>query len=159
MESFYQLVREIDEEAFYEVRRVAGAAARIFNITDLNDGRAIATQLNDIVDNVLKTGSFPEEYANVVDLAVGLGSVFGNALCTGYGWTWKDFGHSDQHVYHGVVSPKGYYCNAPMEYLYRILTGNNTGLDGNNDNTVLLLYNMLENIDDRPEDKMMVPMA
>lgn len=159
MDYFYQFVREIDGEAFSEIKRMAGEAVQIFHIVDLEDGRAIATQIRAIVDDILETGKFPKEYEDIVDVAVGLGSVFGNALCIGYGWTWKDFGNSEEHVIHGVVSPKGFYSNAPMEYMYKILSGNNIGLDGKNDNTVLLLYNMLENIDDRPEDKMLVPLA
>jgi hypothetical protein len=37
-------------------------------------------------------------------------------------------------------------CN-PLYFLYKILSGNNAGLDGANDNTVLLLFNMLEGIE------------
>ena len=46
-----------------------------------------------------------------------------------------------------------------MPYLLRILQGKNTGLDGKNDNTVLLLYNMLEKIDLQPEEKTHFPVA
>lgn len=159
MESFYKYVGEMSEEVFNEIRREAGYAVRVFNITDLDNGRSLATQIRKIVDNILETGKFPEEYESIVDVAVALGTVFGNALCVGYDWEWKELGENEEDVVHAVVSPKGYYSNAPMVYLYRILTGNNIGLDGKNDNTVLLLYNMLENIDDRPEDKMYIPMA
>ncbi len=159
MESCYNYVGEMSEEVFNEIRREAGRAVKIFNLTDLDDGRALATQLRKIVDQILETGEFPEEYEDIVDVAVGLGTVFGNALCVGYDWEWMELGDSEENVVHSVVSPKGYYSNAPMIYLYRILTGNNIGLDGKNDNTVLLLYNMLENIDDKPEDKMHIPMA
>lgn len=159
MESFYKYVGEMDDEIFQEIRRVAGAAVKIFNITDLNDGKAIATQVRKIVDDILESGKYPEEYDDIADVAVGLGCVFGNALCIGYGWEWKELGENEEKVTHSVVSPKGYFSNFPMVYLYRILTGNNIGLDGKNDNTVLLLYNMLENIDEKPEDKMYVPLA
>ncbi len=159
MDSYFQFVREMDGETFSEIKRMAGEAASIFHIADLEDGRAIAAQILTIVDGILETGQFPEQYEDLADVAVGLGSLFGNALCIGYGWAWKDFGNSEEHVVHGVVSPRGFYTNAPMEYMYNILSGNNKGLDGENDNTVLLLYNMLENIDDRPGDKMLVPLA
>ena len=159
MESYYKYVGEMGDEVLQEIRRMAGGAANIFHITDLNDGRKIAAQVRKIVDEILESGRFPEEYEDIVDVAVGLGTVFGNALCIGYGWKWMELGESEKSVIHSVVSPKGFYSNAPMLYLHRILTGKNIGLDGKNDNTVLLLYNMLENIDDRPEDKMYVPLA
>lgn len=159
MESFYKYVGELDEEVFQEIRRMAGEAVRIFHITDLDDGRKIAAQVRKIVDDILASGELPKQYANVVDLAVGLGTVFGNALCIGYGWEWKGFGDSKESAVYGVVSPKRYFSHAPLLYLHRILTGNNMGLDGKNDNTILLLYNMLEDIDSKPEDKMYIPMA
>lgn len=159
MESFYKYVGEMNDEIFQEIRRAAGAAVNIFQITDLDDGKKIAAQVRKIVDEILETGNYPEQYEDIVDVAVGLGAVFGNALCIGYGWKWKELGENAENAVHSVVSPKGYFSNAPMIYLYRILTGNNIGLDGKNDNTVLLLYNMLENIDEKPEDKMYIPMA
>lgn len=159
MKSCYNYVGEMSEDVFNDIRWEAGRAVKIFNLTDLDDGRALATQVRKIVDQILETGEFPEEYEDIVDVAVALGTVFGNALCVGYGWKWMELGDSEENVVHSVVSPKGYFSNAPMIYLYRILTGNNIGLDGKNDNTVLLLYNMLENIDDRPEDMMHIPMA
>ena len=45
-----------------------------------------------------------------------------------------------------------------MNYMLRILTNRNIGLDGNNDNTVLLLFNMLENIDAKPVTKKFTPL-
>ena len=159
MESCYNYVAEMSEEVFNEIRREAGRAVRLFHFTDLDDGRALAAQIRKTVDQILETGEVPEEYDDIVDVAVGLGTVFGNALCVGYDWKWMELGESAEKVIHSVVSPKGYYSNAPMLFLYRILTGNNIGLDGKNDNTVLLLYNMLENIDDKPEDMLHIPMA
>lgn len=39
-----------------------------------------------------------------------------------------------------------------LYFLNNILQGNNAGLDGNNDNTVLLLFNMLKDIEkQKPE--------
>ena len=69
------------------------------------------------------------------------------------------FGDSPEKVIFGVISPGKNFCNAPMPYLLRILQGKNTGLDGKNDNTVLLLYNMLETIDLQPEEKTHFPVA
>lgn len=43
--------------------------------------------------------------------------------------------------------------------LVEILTGNNMGLDWNNDNTALLLYKRLENVEGDPKDLIYIPLA
>ena len=45
----------------------------------------------------------------------------------------------------------------PMNYMLKILTKNNIGLNGENDNTILLLFNMLEDIDNKPTEKKFTP--
>lgn len=52
-----------------------------------------------------------------------------------------------------------YMISLPMNYMQNILTNKNIGLDGNNDNTILLLFNMLNNIDDNPKDKKYMPLS
>ena len=96
---------------------------------------------------------------DIVDAAVAPGGMFGQALCCGYGWKWKVFGNSRDQISFGVVSPEENFCNAPMSYLLKILTGQNINRYGENDNTVLLLYNMLENIDKKPKKERYYPLA
>ena len=91
--------------------------------------------------------------------AVCLGVLFGHALCVGQQWKWKALGENAGNASFCVVSPGDYFSNAPMPYLLRILFGNNRNVDGTNDNTVLLLYNMLENIDRKPEKQKYFPVA
>jgi len=66
-----------------------------------------------------------------------------------YGWQWQylDFGQGGAGIY--IVSPKTYYCCPPLYFLTKILLGNNAGLDGKNDNTVMLLFNMLDGIENQ----------
>ena len=158
-ESYYSYSAELPENVKNEIERSFKKAVRVFKINHSEDGEAIATQLLEIVDNILETGEFPEEYEDIVDVAVDLGVLFGQALCYGYGWTWKVFGVSKDDTVFGVVSPEENFCNAPLLYLNKILSGQNIGLDGRNDNTVLLLYNMLKDIDKRPEDMKYFPLA
>lgn len=156
---YYSYSAELPENVKNEIEQTFKKAVQVFKISNPEDGEAIATQLLEIVDSILETGEFPKEYEDIVDVAVALGVLFGQALCCGYGWTWKVFGVSKDDTVFGVVSPEENFCNAPLLYLNKILSGQNIGLDGRNDNTVLLLYNMLKDIDQRPEDVKYFPVA
>lgn len=157
--NYYNYVGEMPDNVRAEIDRVFRMAVQIFKISDSTDGKVIASETYHIVDDILETGKFPSEYSNIEDVAVALGVLFGQALCCGYGWTWKVFGDNEKNAMFGVVSPEENFCNTPMPYLLRILKGQNTGMNGKNDNTVLLLYNMLENIDQKPEQEKYVPLA
>lgn len=156
---YYSYSAELPEDVKEEIEKTFEKAVRVFRISQPEDGEAIATQLLKIVDDILETGEFPEEYEDIMDVAVALGVLFGQALCNGYGWTWKVFGVSEDDSMFGVVSPEENFCNAPLLYLNKILSGQNIGMDGENDNTVLLLYNMLKDIDQRPEGVKYFPVA
>ena len=158
MDSYYEYIQTVDSELKNEILNMAKQAAEIFQISDSSDSKRVVEQIKDIVDGILKTGEFPKRYSELADVAVNLGCLFGEALCKGYGWRWMDYG-DENNCFHGVVSPQGFFSHAPMEYMYKVLSGNNLGLDGKNDNTILLLYNMLEHIDDTPADKMYFPLA
>ena len=157
--NYFKYVGEMPDDVRSEIDRVFRFAVQIFKISDSTDGKTIASEANRIVDDILETGKFPSEYSDIEDVAVALGVLFGQALCCGYGWTWKVFGDNESNTMFGVVSPEENFCNAPMPYLLRILKGQNIGMDGKNDNTVLLLYNMLENIDQKPEQEKYFPLA
>ncbi len=157
--NYFNYVGEMSDDVRAEIDRVFRMAVQIFQISDPTDGKTIAGETYRIVDDILRTGEFPSEYSDMEDVAVALGVLFGQALCCGYGWTWKVFGDHKSSAMFGVVSPEENFCNAPMPYLLRILKGQNIGMDGKNDNTVLLLYNMLEDIDRKPEQEKYFPLA
>ena len=48
---------------------------KFFNING-KDGKEIATEINNIVDSILKTNSFPKEYSSIDDEAVNIRSTF-----------------------------------------------------------------------------------
>ncbi len=158
-DSYFPYVAELPQEIRDEIEATAKKAMQVFQIDEAADGKTMASEICSAVDRILSTQEIPSAYGDMADVAVALGVLFGQALCTGYGWSWKVFGNSEKETVFGVVSPEENFCNAPLLYLNRILSGQNIGLDGNNDNTVLLLYNMLENIDQRPEEKKYVPLA
>ena len=121
-----------------------------FNIPDTKDGLEIATRVSMAVDEILEKETLPEGYDEMKDVAVALGCVFGHALCVGYGWSWKAVGKDVDHATYCVVSPEENYINPSMKYLYKILSGQNIGREGKNENTVLRLYQMLADADQKP---------
>lgn len=156
--SVFRYIGELPREIKSEVKRMNKLTPKIFNIKGKNE-KEIVTEINNIVDSILKTNSFPKEYSSIDDVAVALGIYYGNAICNYYNWEWRMLGLSAESSVVSIVSPKKYYSIQPMNYMQKILTKKNIGLDGNNDNTILLLFNMLNNIDDNPKDKKYLPLS
>ena len=142
--SFFPYVGEIGSDVMEEIRRTVARAQGILGLSDGTGGRETAAAINEMADRILENGVLPEGFADLEDAAVCLGVLFG-----------ENAGNAS----FCVVSPGDYFSNAPMPYLLRILSGNNRNVDGTNDNTVLLLYNMLENIDRKPEKQKYFPVA
>ena len=157
--SYYPHVAPLPDKIGEEIQRTFQSAVEVFGISDPANGEVIAREVRERADHILETGELPEGCKDLADAAVSLGVLFGQALCIGRDWEWGAFGDSPEKVIFGVISPGKNFCNAPMPYLLRILQGKNTGLDGKHDNTVLLLYNMLETIDLQPEEKTHFPVA
>ena len=158
-EDYFTYVEELSEDVRAEIDRTFQKGVRVFEINDPDDGAKMAEHIMNIVDNILETGAIPDAYGDIVDVAVALGVLFGQALCCGYGWKWKAFGDSREQASSGVVSPGNNFSNTPMLYLLKILTGQNINSYGENDNTVLLLYNMLKDIDKKPKQERYYPLA
>lgn len=143
--NYFEYVGELPQEIKSEVDRMNTLTPKLFNIVSKN-GKEIATEIYNIVNNILNTHNFPKEYSGIDDVAVALGIYFGNAICNYYKWSWKMLGNSAETSAVSIVSPKENYSIQPMNYMQRILTNSN-------DNTILLLFNMLNDIDDNPKDK------
>lgn len=158
-ENYYPYVAPLTEKVREQLERTFQAGIEMFGISDPEDGRIIAEEVQAAADRILETGKLPEGCESLSEAAVTLGVLFGQSLCIGRGWTWEMFGSSAEKAAWGVVSPKENFSNAPRPYLLRILQGKNIGLDGKNDNTVMLLYNSLEEIDGNPEEKLYFPLA
>lgn len=155
--SFFEYVGELDAETMDEIRRSCAEAREAFEIDADASGERLAAQINDMVDVILSQGVSPDA-PGLSGASVGLGCLYGEAICKGYGWSWKRFGPDAENTYIGVVSPEQNYCVIPMPYIWKILKGENIGPGGENDNTVLLLFNMLDGIDGRPGDEKMIPL-
>lgn len=158
-ENYYPYIAPLPDRIREQVERTFQTGVEMFGISNPEDGQVIAEEVHGAVDRILETGELPEGCASLSEAAVTLGILFGQSLCIGRGWTWEMFGSSSDKAAYGVVSPRKNYSNAPRRYLLRILEGKNTGVDGKNDNTVTLLYSMLEDIDSDPEEKLYYPLG
>lgn len=107
---------------------------------------AVVGKIRDAVDRLLSENHASEALR---EYAIQLGCLWGTMVEHHYQWQWQylDFGEEVQGIY--LVSPQALYCCPPLYFLDRILSGANTGLDGNNDNTVMLLFNMLDGIENQ----------
>ena len=155
--SFFEYMGELDAETMDEIQRSCTEAREAFEIGADVSGERLAAQINDAVDAILSQNVDPDA-PGLSGASVGLGCLYGEAICEGYGWSWKKFGPDAENTYIGVVSPEQNYCVIPMSYIWKILKGENIGLGGENDNTVLLLFNMLDGMDARPGDEKMIPL-
>lgn len=156
---FYEQVVEMDEETLAQIVGQMVRVAQYYQLESMDDGTAIATKICDIVDEYLENQELPEEFEDERDFAVALGCLYGHAICVGYDWDWKIFVFEEGDATQGLASPQGFFSVNPLEYIFTVLTGQNFGADGRNDNTILLLYNMLENVEANPADVMYMLLA
>lgn len=156
--AFFKFVGELPDDFQKEIDRMIKETPKNFNIKHTN-GKDIAKQINHIVDEILVTNKIPEIYTNIDDVAVALGIYYGHAICKYYNWSWKFIGDNKSRAIVSIVSPEKNYSIQPMNYMLKILTQKNIGLNGKNDNTVLLLFNMLENIDKNISDIKYTPLS
>lgn len=146
-------------ETVREIIGAAKAANEAFRFADRRDTNNVIAQIHQKVDDYLGGKPFPKAYDTVRDAAIALGSRFAYAYILERDWDWMMIGDSEETAQIAIVSPKHNYCIFPLSYMLKILEGKNIGPDGNNDNTVLLLWNMTEKIDDQPRDKKFVPLS
>ncbi len=127
--------------------------AKAFDLLDgvdesLNPKEAVK-KIREYVDSIFDDGSvLSYDEQTKKDLAITLGSAWGIAVCKTYGWKWMGLRRQDEeYAAYYVVSPNKKFCCPPFGFLFNILGGENFGLDGRNDNTIMLLFNMLDGIE------------
>jgi hypothetical protein len=146
------IVTELENDVIEELNEEETEALKLLNVSRDEKPRKVVQKIKDCVQEIL-SGDFTEE--QIEDYAIRLGTIWGKMVEKEYRWSWKniDFGDGGDVGFY-LVSPKEYYCCNPLYFIHRILKGQNTGLDGENDNTVMLLFNMLAGIENqKPEEK------
>lgn len=118
----------------------------LLHVTEQSNPKDVVKNIREYVDTLL-AGNHSE--ANLKEYALQLGTLWALMVIKEYNWQWQylDFGEEGSGIY--IVSPKTYYSCPPLYFLTKILLGNNPGPGGENDNTVMLLFNMFDGIENQ----------
>jgi hypothetical protein len=134
----------LDKETIDALNDEGQKGVKLLNIMENESPKQIVGKIRSFVDDILTKNYEDEELR---EFSFQLGTTWGKMVEKEYNWNWKniDFGDGSANIF--LLSPKEYFCCNLLYFLYKILSGNNAGLGGENDNTVLLLFNMLEGIE------------
>lgn len=158
--SFFPYVEELVSAAAEEVHEASAAATRHLGVGRMakpaDASKAIEERVRSLIDS---TEDAPQVERNELDESIELGALFGDILCGQYGWKWKKVGYGQEDSAYAVCSPRDYYCVLPFQFIQKILSGENIGPDGTNDNTVMLLFNMLASIEESVPEKLLTPLG
>lgn len=151
------VVSELNEELLQDVKRRVAQGTELLQIKETQSPQEVIRILHDYIDN-LSVDNLSEE--EIEEYAYKLGSIWGLMIEKEYGWSWKYFKHQEDDL-SGVylVSPKNYYCNSPLSFIYDNIAGNKVDANGKIDNTVVLLFNAMDGVDKRPENRKYVLLA
>ncbi len=133
----------LEKEFIIEIDRNYKYALSCFGLSGLSETEAIQ-HLHDIVEKGIYKLKVPGSYADINEVIVGLGVLFGQLICLYYGWQWKKVFEKGTGIV-SVVSKDEQYCIYPLLYMQNIITGK--------ENTVLLLFNMIAKLETNTETK------
>jgi hypothetical protein len=150
-ESAGPAVSGLDEEDEAAVREGAQRCAGHIKAHTEDPGR-VAEQIYGVIERLLATEGGDEE--ELLAAAEMLACLWGEAVENKYGWKWADvaYGGNEEGLI-CLVSPKGYYACCPFRVMYRALILEADKGDAR-ENTSLLLFNMLDGIEDRKPQRM-----
>lgn len=100
-------------------------------------GESLITAINDFVDLQINTGV---KKNRAIDLAIDLGTLWGQVLCDEAGWEWRSLVIGNKPAVYCVAKPDRSHCISPTHFLLRMLQLK--GPDA--ENTTLLTYNLLK---------------
>lgn len=158
-ECYWYYVEEAGGERLQNIKEQASLAAAGFGIRQGGATREMVRRIEDAAGKILRTGAVPAGFDSVMEAACALGCLYGEAVCSRYGWSWVCFGSAPEKRWFGVASPSGNFCLPPLNYLYGVLSGSNFGEDGVSHNDLLEVFDALDGIDGRPESKTYYPVA
>ncbi len=158
-ECYWHYVEAAGGDRLQNIKGQASLAAAGFGISQGGAPRETARRIQEAADKILRTGAVPAEFDSVMEAACALGCLYGEAVCSRYGWSWVCFGSAPEKRWFGVASPGGNFCLPPLNYLYGVLSGSNFDGDGVSRNDLLDVFDGLDGIDGRPESKTYYPVA
>lgn len=147
----FEEVFDINDDIKEAIQSEQTKAFELLNIDLSTEPKEIVEKIKEYVDSLYANGSISDYNEQTrKDLAITLGSAWGNAACKIYGWKWMGLRAEDEeYAAYYIVSPNHKFCCPPFSFILNILEGGNIGLDGRNDNTIMLLFNMLDGVETR----------
>ena len=156
-EACYRYVNELSKDKMQELIENEEFAYKAFGIPKTKDGERLARSISGVIDRFLEVGEYPMDYYgnNIAKLTTDIACLYGQAIILKYGWKWMAVGNqiNQDDVFICVVSPDDKWINICDEYIKDIISRNNIGLGGENDNTVLLLFNMIGKVSNTSPEK------
>lgn len=151
------VVSELNEELRQDVQRRIKEGTELLQINESHSPQEVIRKIYDYINN-LPVDTLSEK--EIEEYAYKLGSIWGLMIEKEYGWSWKYFKHQEEDL-SGVylVSPKSYYCNSPLSFIYDNIAGNKVDANGDIDNTVVLLFNTMDGVDTRTDGRKYVLLA
>lgn len=149
------IVTPLEDDAVQELHRLELEAFKLIGVSEKNSSVEIVAAMYNYVDKILDAGKSNVSSEEMDNVSISLASAWGLAVCREYNWEWKylEIPKKTEKSYY-ILSPDHWYCCPPFYFITNILEGNNIGFDGKNDNTVLLLFNMIETLKEKmPSEK------
>ena len=142
----------VDADVWREIREKEQECIAFLKLDAADAPESIVKKIDEFVDELLESSISNEEMEKYTLM---LGVMWGSMIIKKYGWEWQMLDLNDgngSQIF--LVSPKSYYCCPAIYYINNILDGGNIGPWGGNDNTIMLLFNMLANIEKKkPKSK------
>lgn len=139
MKNTFKRVEDVPQDLVEAILEETAAAREFMGVKESDSPKEIVTKIRKYVDEHFGSEMLEEQ-------AIQLGCLWAEAVIKQYGWSWKYLGEGEEMgVY--IVSPNEYYSCPPLRFVVDIVNGENIGLDGKNDNTILLLFNMLDGVE------------
>ena len=145
------MVTPLEDEVIQELHRLELKAYKLIGAKEKDTPTQIVTFMCNYVDKLLYKRLKRKEIDNI---SIALAAAWGLAVCKEYNWEWQYLevpGKTERSYY--ILSHDHWYCCPPFYFIANILEGNNKGLDGKNDNTVLLLFNMIKTLGGKVPDE------
>lgn len=148
----FSYVSEMPREIISEIIGEAKAANDNFRFVNRRDTQSVIEQICQKTEDYSNGKKLPKAYADIEDVAVALGSRFAYAYIWERNWDWAMIGDKKDTAQVAIVSPERNYCIFPLTLLLGVLKDEN-------ENNLLLLWNMTKDADSKPANKKYTPLS
>lgn len=138
-------VRMLSADEHDEITRFARDAEEILEYEQNESPENIVKMIGVFIDCAYRDENLPQDSKQ--ELAFSMGSLWAEQVMKKYHWDWRHI-DSETSNYHGffLISEDESYCCPVFQFFVKIIMGNNL-YEGENDNTIELIFNMIAELD------------